>query len=76
MTTYLVVGIIILVALIAVAISVAARTRRLAVQNQIVPEDELAEFKRMHEAGEISEEEYRKMKKIVAEKSVQQARGD
>jgi len=76
MNTYLVIAIVVLVAMIAVAISFAGRARRLAVQNELLPEDELAEFTRMHEAGEISEEEFRKMKRIIAEKTVKQARGE
>lgn len=76
MNTYLVIAIVVLVVMIAVAISFATRARSLAVQDELLPDDELAEFTRMREAGEISEEEFRKMKKIIAEKTVKQARGE
>ncbi len=76
MSLYLVVGLAVLVALIAVAISVVSQSRNLAINNETAPDDELGEFKRMFEAGEISEEEYRKMKKIIAEKTVSRIKGE
>ena len=71
MTTYLVVGIIVLVALIAVAVSVIGRARRFAVQEHAPMEDELAEFERMRDDGQISEEEYQKLKKVYSQQAVQ-----
>ena len=76
MTTYLVFGIIVLLVLIGVSISITNRARSVAVQNKVLPEDELIEFRKMRNAGEISEEEFRKMKKIIADKIVEQAKGE
>ena len=75
MTLYLVIGVALLIALIAVAITVIGQTRKLAVRDQI-SEDKLAEFKSMREEGTISEEEYRRLKKIVADQTVQKAKGE
>ena len=71
MTTYLVVGIIVLVVLIAVAISVVSRARQFAMQNEPLMEDELAEFERMRDDGQISEEEYQKLRKVYSAQAVQ-----
>lgn len=76
MSIYLVIGLVVLVALIAVAVSVAGQARSVAVQNETMPDDELAEFRRMRDEGEISEEEYRKMKKIIADKTVERVKGE
>jgi uncharacterized membrane protein len=76
MNRYLVTGIVVLAALIAVAITLAGRARRAAIRNEEMPGDELAEFRRMRDAGKISEEEFRRMKKIVAGKTVQRVKGE
>lgn len=60
--------------LIFIAIFLTVRARRLAVQDAVVLEDELSEFQRMLEAGEINEAEFLKMKKIIAAKAVQRAK--
>lgn len=76
MNLYLVVGIIVVVAMIAVAISVVSQARNAAKQNDILLDNELAEFQRMRDEGEITEEEYKKMKKIIADKTLEQVRND
>ena len=74
MNTPLVITSVIAAGLIFIAIFLAVRARRLAVQDAIVLEDELSEFQQMFEAGEINEEEFLKMKKIIATKAVQRAK--
>jgi len=76
MSIYLVIGIIVLIAMVAVAISAASQARELAVKDERSPDDQLGEFKRMFEAGEINEDEYQKMRKIIAEKMVKQVRAN
>ena len=75
MNNYLIAGIVVLIVMIALAISLANRARRLAIQNEELSENPLAEFEQMRESGEISEEEFRRMKKIIAEKTVRKAKG-
>lgn len=76
MTPYLVIGIIILVLLIAFAVFAVSRARDLVAQDEEMIEDELGEFEQMHEEGKISDEEYRRLKRIVAEQIVEKAKNE
>ncbi len=76
MSPLLVVGIILVVVTMALAVFLVDRARRLAVHDDNSPHNELDQFELMREAGEISEEEYRRMKKIIADKLVQRVKGD
>ncbi len=72
----LVITSVVIVCLIVLAITLAIRARRLAVQDQVPLDNQISKFQQMFEAGEISEAEFRKMKKIIATKAVQQAKRD
>ncbi len=74
MTVPVVVGIIVLILLIAVAFSAVIRARKLALQDGGLSDDELAEFQRMREEGAISEEEYKRLKKIVSQQTVEKVK--
>ncbi len=76
MDTSLVITSVVIVCLIVMAIFLATRARRLAVQERLPPDDQISKFQQMFEAGEISEEEFREMKKIIATKAAQQAKRD
>ncbi|MGI9515666.1 MAG: hypothetical protein ACR2NP_01360 [Pirellulaceae bacterium] len=76
MTTPIVIGIIVLLLLIAVAAQAVIKARRLVLQDKRLSDDELAEFQRMREEGAISEEEYRRLKKIVSEQTVEKVKRD
>ena len=45
-------------------------------REETMPEDALSHIARMHESGEINDEEYRKMKKIIAERTVERVKGE
>ncbi len=72
---YLIVGIIVLVSLIAVAISAVGRARSLALQDDPVVKDELSEFQQMRDEGKISEEEYHRLKKVVSDQTLEKIKG-
>lgn len=73
---YLIVGLIVLVVLIAVAIAVLKKARALAIDNnEPLSTNELTDFDRMREEGTISEEEYRRLKKVVAVKTLDKVKG-
>ena len=74
MTTPIVIGIIVLLLLIAAAFSAVIKARRLAMQDGGLSDDELTEFQRMREEGAISEEEFRRLKKIVSEQTVEKVK--
>ena len=74
MTTPIVIGIIVLLLLIAAAFSAVIKARRLAMQDAGLSDDELTEFQRMREEGAISEEEFRRLKKIVSEQTVEKVK--
>ena len=61
---------VVLAIFIVVSVSLILRARKMAVQSQSLPEDELAEFQRMHEEGRISEEEYKQLKRVVASQTL------
>ncbi len=56
--------------LIVVAVSTVTRFRGMAIEEPILPEDELSEFRRMREEGSITEEEFRRLKSVVASQTV------
>lgn len=72
---YLIVGIIVLVCLIAVAISAVGRARSLALQDDPMVKDELSEFQQMRDEGKISEEEYHRLKKVVSDQTLEKIKG-
>lgn len=69
--TILVISIVVVMLLIMTAVVMASRARDMAMDSSSNPiDDELAEFKRMREEGRISEEEYRRLRDVVAAKTV------
>ena len=66
----LIVGAVLLTALLVFAAVVAMRARSMAHQQPVMPNDELADFQRMREEGSITEEEYRRLKRVVADQTV------
>jgi hypothetical protein len=67
---------IILTVLIAVAIQTIARARAMVLEEQSLLENEIAEFQRMRDEGSITDEEYKRLKRVVAEQSLEQAKQD
>ena len=76
MNNTLLVVLVVLVILLAFAITSVFRARNLVLPDSRGQDDELTGFQQMRDEGTISEEEYIRMKKIVAVKTVDQVKQD
>jgi hypothetical protein len=71
---YFVAGAAILTALVIAALRIALTVRGMAMRSGPPPEDDLEEFRQMRDEGKITEEEFQRLRRAVAEQSVKQAR--
>ncbi len=65
---------VLLAVLVVFAVSAILRARRLVIQASTLPQDELARFQRMRQDGSITEEEYKRLKSVVAEQTLDRVR--
>lgn len=61
---------------VVVGVYLILRARKMAVQEQSLPENELSDFQQMREEGRISEEEYKRLKRVVASQTVENVKNE
>ncbi len=73
----IVAGAAILTALLLIALGAIKGARKMAMPDDVAPAvDELSAFQRMRDQGRISDEEYDRLKRIVASKTIERIKRD
>ena len=72
--TLITVGVVVLVVMTVVAIQATMRARAMVHEEPALLEDEFAEFQRMRDEGNITEEEYQRLKRVISEQTIQKAK--